>query len=332
MTRRLRRNIVRKNPGARISNESVKKTSHLSRVSSSFFTRHFQAAFLSLGQLVQKPLTSSMICIVIAIALALPMGLYVMLENTKTLSKGWGSSSPIMLYLVKEQTDEQAKSLGEEIATRAEVASVTYVSPEQGLADFEAKSGLGNMLSTLPENPLPGLLIVTPASNWRTPESMAILLESLKVIPQVEMAQLDIDWVQRLDAFLNLGARFVYGLSLLLALGVIIIIGSIIHLVTQNHKEEIFVYELVGASKAFIRRPFLYTGMWYGLIGSLLACILISVFFLWLGEPSKLLGQLYGGGLLIKGLSIENILSLLGIGVFLGVFGSWAVVHKHLAV
>lgn len=310
---------------------SVHHPSRWSRFWKSHATRHVQAAFLSLGQLVHKPLTSGIICIVIAIALALPAALYVLLDNTKALSQNWDASSPIMLYLKKHETDDQAKALGEEIAARPEIEKVVYVSPEQGLLDFERQSGLGDMLSTLQANPLPGLLVVTPASNWRTPEAMEILLESFKALPQVEIGQLDLEWVKRLDALLNLGERVVYALSMLLGLGVIFIIGSIIHLVTQNHKDEIFVFQLVGASKAFIRRPFLYTGMWYGLFGSILACVLVSAFFYWLSEPSKLLGQLYGGVLMMRGLRIENVLSLLGVGVSLGVLGSWIVLHRHLA-
>jgi cell division transport system permease protein len=272
-----------------------------------------------------------MICIVIAIALALPMGLYVLLENTKALSRHWDTNSPIMLYLKKHEIEQTARALSDEIAKRPEVQSVSYVSPEQGLSEFKKQSGLGELITTLPENPLPALLVVTPAPHWRTPESMMILLESLKILPQVEMAQLDVDWVKRLDAYLNLGQRVVYALSLLLGLGVIFIIGSIIHLVTQSHKEEIFIFQLVGANNAFIRRPFLYTGMWYGLLGSLLACILLSAFFYWLSEPSKLLGELYGDTLIIEGLGTGNVLSLLGIGMSLGILGSWVVLHKYLS-
>lgn len=309
----------------------IRHLSQLSRFWQSQLTRHFQAAFLSLSQLVQKPISSTMICIVIAIALALPMGFYTLLENAKVLSHNWDTTSPIMLYLVKSETVENAKILAEEIATRPEVKAVSYVSPEEGLSEFKKQIGLEDILNTLPENPLPGLLIVTPAPNWHTAESMGILLESLKALPQVEMAQLDLDWVKRLDAFLSLGQRVIYALSLLLGLGVIFIISSIIHLVTQNHKEEIFVFQLVGADNAFIRRPFLYTGMWYGLLSSLLACILLCAFFYWLSEPSALLSELYEGVLIIQSLSVENILSLLGIGTSLGVLASWIVLHKYLS-
>lgn len=160
---------------------------------------------------------------------------------------------------------------------------------------------------------------------------MNILLESLKAVPQVEMAQLDLDWMKRLDVFLSLGQRVIYALSLLLGLGVIFIISSMIHLATQIHKEEILVLRLVGANNAFIRRPFLYIGMWYGLLSSLLACILLNAFFFWLSEPSKLLGQLYESTLSMSSLHIKDTLSLLSIGVSLGVLASWIVLHKHLS-
>lgn len=305
-------------------------THQWTRFLNSQLVRHQQAALLSLRQLIQRPFVTGMICIVIAIALALPMALYVSLENAQTLSRDLDTNSPIMLYLKKHVTEDQTQVLREEIAARPEVSAVRYISPEEGLSDFKKHAHLDDILATLPNNPLPALLVVTPGPSWRTPEAMGILLESLKGLPQVEIAQFDLDWIKRLDAVLKLGQRAIYALAALLGLGVIFVIGSVVHFVTQERKEEIFVFQLVGANDAFIRRPFVYAGMWYGLLGGVLASVFVGGLFYWLSEPASMLAELYGGIPIIQMLSAAQVVSLWGIGTFLGVFGSWVAVRPHL--
>ncbi len=293
-------------------------------------SRHLQAALLSLGQITRTPITSTMIVIVIAIALSFPTSLLVLLKNVTVITNNWDGHSPIVLYLKMQVAKDEAQSLVRQLTKIAGVAKVDYISPEQGLADFQRQSGFGQISGSLKDNPLPSVLVVTPAAQWQTPSAMASLVDTLKQLPQVETAQLDLEWVQRLSALLQLGKRAAYALAVLLSLGIVFIIGSTIHLATERHRDEIFVYQLVGASNAFIRRPFLYTGVWYGLLGSLIACILVVALFTWINGPVRLLTQLYDSSFVLHNLSFGEIVNLLLLGIVLGWLGSWAAVYRHL--
>lgn len=299
-----------------------------------FFRRygscHLQAALLSLGQIARTPVTSAMIVIVIGIAFTFPMTLLVLLKNVSSITQHWDGHSPIVLYLKSQVDPHEAQALGKQLTKISGIEKVDYISPAQGLADFQQQSGFNQMLSVLKENPLPSVLVVTPQSTWQTSTAMASLLDTLKQLPQVDIAQLDLTWVKRLNALLQLASRATYALAILLSLGILFIIGSTIHLATERHRDEIFVYQLVGASNAFIRRPFLYTGMWYGLIGGIIACILVVALFIWMNAPTQLLAKLYGSDFVLHTLNVEEGIHLLLLGIVLGWLGSWAAVYRHL--
>ncbi len=234
------------------------------------------------------------------------------------------------MYLKSQVDPHAAQSLAKQLTKISGIEKVDYVSPAQGLADFQRQSGFNQLLSTLKENPLPSVLIVTPQLKWQTSNAMASLLDTLKQLPQVDIAQLDLAWVKRLNALLQLASRATCALAILLSLGIVFIIGSTIHLATLRHRDEIFVYQLVGASNAFIRRPFLYTGMWYGLIGSIIACIGVVALFIWINAPTQLLAKLYGSDFVLHTLSVSDGINLLLLGIVLGWLGSWVAVYRHL--
>lgn len=295
-----------------------------------YLLRHLQVFFYSLGQLVRTPLASVMTIAVIGIALALPSGLYVLIDNAQRLSAGWDGSGKISLFLKQGTVDRDAQRLAEKIRRIAAVAAVDYMSPDQALAEFRRLSGFGEALNALGENPLPAVLIVRPTAKADNPTSLEQLLDELRQLDQVDLAQLDLAWVKRLYALLQLARRGVWILALLLGLAVVLIMGNTIRLAVLNRRDEIEVIKLVGGTNAFIRRPFLYTGLLQGLAGGLAAWALISAVLALLAQPIHDLANLYASRFSVHALGARATAILLGTGAVLGWLGSRIAVGRHL--
>ena len=295
-----------------------------------FIHLHRQEVRNSFNNMVKTPLSSFMTLAVLGIALALPGGLQVILKNSNMLSEGWDGASRFSLYLEQSVSNEVAASLANRLRARSDVAEVDVISREQALIEFQTSSGLGDALEQLEENPLPIVLEILPAANYSTPEASENMLGEFRNLPEVELAQLDMRWVKRLYYLLDLADRAVFALSLLLGLAVLLIVGNTIRLAIQNRREEIEIIKLIGATNAFIRRPFLYTGLWYGIGGGLFAVSLISTSLWWLSDPVSQLAGLYDSGYRLTGLSFQETLELIGFSTFLGLTGSWVSVTRHL--
>lgn len=295
-----------------------------------YFANHLHAVISSCGRLTRTPLATLMTLIVIGVALALPTGLFVLLQNIKTVSQGLNDSSQISLYLKMDVPANQIQNLMQRLRQQPDITAVKYISPQQGLAEFKLQTDFQNALSQLKENPLPPVVLVQPDSAFASPAPLNQLLQNLKKLPEVDVAQFDMQWIKRLYAIIDLSKRIVYAIGTLLGLGVLFIIGNTIHLTLQKYRREIEVFKLVGATDTFIRRPFLYTGMLYGLLGSLVAWFLVSILLWWLATPVKSLAALYGSHFLLQNLSLSSSLILIAIGIILGLIGAWLAVGKHL--
>ena len=295
-----------------------------------FIHLHRQEVRNSFNGMLKTPLSSFMTLAVLGIALALPGGLQVVLKNSNMLSEGWDGASRFSLYLEQSVTDDVANRLSNRLLARSDVAEVELISRQQALDEFQTSSGLGDALDQLEENPLPIVLEILPAANYSTPEASQSMLEEFRKLPEVELAQLDIQWVKRLYYLLDLADRAVFALSLLLGLAVLLIVGNTIRLAIQNRREEIEIIKLIGATNAFIRRPFLYTGLWYGIGGGLFAVTLIGASLWWLSDPVSQLAGLYESGYQLTGLSFKETMELIGFSTFLGLSGSWISVTRHL--
>lgn len=297
----------------------------------SYFIRHVQVFFYSLGQLSRAPISTLMTCMVIGIALALPMGLHTLLKNAQQLSGGWESTAQISVFLKKNVKESQAKNLKSKIRLWPNVISVQYISREQALKEFQALSGFGDALKALNSNPLPSVLIVRPRLSKATSEKTTqALLQKLMNLRQTDKAQLDMQWVRRLYAIMSIVERGVLILGLMLALAVLLVVGNTIRLAIQNRRKEIVVMKLIGGTDAFIRRPFLYTGFWYGLFGGIIAWLLVSFTLLSISSPIEKLTTLYQNQFELTNMSFLSTLFLLFISILLGLFGSWFAVGRHL--
>lgn len=317
-------------------NNNIKKRNNqvrpgLTTLLSSYFLRHIQVFFYSLGQLSRTPVSTLMTCMVIGIALALPTGLHTLLKNAQQLSGGWESTAQISVFLNKNIRTSQAQKLKSDIQNWPNVISVHYISREQALKEFQELSGFGDALKALNTNPLPSVFIVKPKLSSATNEQATQrLLNKLRNLKQTDKAQLDMQWVRRLYAIMNIVERGVLILGFLLALAVLLVVGNTIRLAIQNRYKEIVVMKLIGGTDAFIRRPFLYTGFWYGLFGGIIAWLLVSFALLSISQPLEKLTMLYQNQFELANISFLTVLILLGISIFLGLAGSWFAVGRHL--
>ena len=309
---------------------SAKIHSHRQLHIGNWALRHAQVSLSSLGKLSRAPLSTLMTAAVIGIALALPGGLYLMLENVQTLSANWDGSASISLFLKQGKSERESAELASRLENDAAVRSVKRITPDQALDEFRRLSGFSDALEALTENPLPALIIVEPALSHSTPEALASLTGRLEREPAVEFAQLDLQWVKRLHTMTEIARRGVIVLAALLGLAVLLIVGNTIRLEIQNRHSEIEITKLNGATDAFIRRPFLYNGLWYGLFGGVIAWVLIAISFYLLNDPVARLATLYQSGFDLSGINLATMLTLISGGALLGLAGSWIAVGRHL--
>jgi cell division transport system permease protein len=296
-----------------------------------FLQRHTQVALDSLGRLYRNRLASAMTAAVIAIALAMPSGLYLLLGNLERLSGSWDGQASLSVFLQQDITDDRAQTLAAQVREWPEVDSVQLITPSQALEEFGQQSGFADVLGVLEENPLPFVLIVLPAGDSLDPAAASALRERFSKLPETALAQLDLQWVQRLAAILDIARRVILIIGVLLALAVMLVIGNTIRLEIQNRREEILVTKLIGATNGFVRRPFLYAGIWYGVLGALLAWLVVEAGFWLLAEPVSRLAGLYHSDFSLETLPLQLLGILLAGGTLLGLLGSWLAVGRHLA-
>ena len=295
-----------------------------------YFVSHMQALLHSLGRLMNTPLASLMTVGVIGITLALPAGMYVLLQEFQGVSAGWQNTARISLFLSQDITGATVNGLLSRLQAMPEVATVARITPEEALAEFRQSTGFGDALKALEENPLPTVLVVQPKMDFRKPLLVQTLLHRVRDLPGVALAQLDMEWLKRLFALTDIARRGVLVLGGLLSLAVLLIMGNTIRLAIQSRREEIEVEKLIGATDAFIRRPFLYSGFWYGAVGAIVAWLLVNTALWLLSTPVQHLAVLYHSDLGLRGLGLMDSAFLLLAGILLGTLGAWLAVGRHL--
>ena len=296
---------------------------------STWFLRHVSTSVGALGRLARQPFASLMTVLVIAVTLTLPAAMQLAIKNTQFISNNWENALDFSVYLKGDVTSEDATRLADLIEQRADVAQVILISAQDALDEFKLASGFGTALDHLKVNPLPHTLIVRPGGT-NTEQSMTLLHEELGNLPEADLVQIDTEWVQRLHAILDILRRAVAIGAILLGVAIAVIIGNTIRLDIQNRREEIEVTKLIGASNAFVRRPFLYSGFWYGLGGGLLALIFVRYGLYTLEQPVGRLAGLYNRAFSVLELNLSESLIIIAIGVFLGLAGAWLAATHHM--
>jgi cell division transport system permease protein len=268
---------------------------------------------------------------VIAVALALPGGLWMLLTNAQRATGGWGSGARISVYLEPGMEAEAVERAGQRIEARDDLEIVQRLSADAALEEFRSLAGMERALEALEHNPLPPVVVVVPGDTVeRNANALESITAELEEIEGVDRAQLDLEWVERLYALLSLLERTVTAVGVLLGLGVLLIVGNTIRLEILNRRSEIEVTKLIGASDAFIRRPFLYRGLLYGLGGGIVAWGLLTLGRVLLAGPTERLAAAYGSTFRLQGLGTDESALLISAGAVLGLLGSCVAVGRHL--
>ncbi|MCD9033693.1 permease-like cell division protein FtsX [Luteimonas sp. Y-2-2-4F] len=289
-----------------------------------WFDHHLYSFVSSLGRVFRRPWATALTIGVMAVALALPLGLWLVLDNVSRLSGNVQQSREIGVFLAPGTAPERMQALAAEVAARDDVAEATLRTPEQGLQDLRDRGGLGDAIDGLEDNPLPGLLVVIPAGDG------ALLAGALRELPEADLVQDDAEWRQRLEDWLRFAARVAWVLAALLGLGALLVVGNTVRLDIQSRREEIGVLQLLGATDGFIRRPFLYLGAWYGLAAGALALALLAAAGLALRAPLAELAASYGSGFALQGFGVPRLLAILAGAGLLGWLGASVVTGHYL--
>lgn len=294
----------------------------------SWLRDHARVCVTSLGRLYRSAGTSLMTAAVIGIALSLPAAMQVLISNANQVGGSWAGAGRLSLFLKPTVSDTDAHALAEQLRHADGIADVQLISADQALAEFKQLSGFGDAATLLDKNPLPAVIVVRPGD--ASPEQADSLKHQFAAMPAVAEVRLDLQWLRRLTAILDIIRRGTNILAALLALAVVLVVGNTIRLEIGARRTEIEVSKLLGATDAFIRRPFLYHGAWYGLIGGILACVLVVAAVMLMEGPVGRLAGLYGSSFSLQGLGFGGALGLLGLGGLLGWVGSWLAVARHL--
>ncbi len=272
-----------------------------------------------------------MTLIVIAITLALPALFWVLTDNVSKLTIGWQRGGHISLYLKLPISSADQELLLKSVRSTSGVGQAFLKSSADGLAELTKQEGMQDIMRYLPENPLPAVVEVVPALGIDSPAKLDLLSRELQALPQVEQVKVDMDWINRLHAILGFAGNAAKALMALLALAVVLIVGNTLRLAIQNRLEEIQILKLIGATDPFILRPFLYSGVWYGLAGAVLAVLLVNIFILSLGAAVNQMAVVYQMHYPLTGLSIRQILLLVLFAIILGWLGARLSVKRQLA-
>ncbi|NQY86828.1 MAG: cell division protein FtsX [Colwellia sp.] len=292
--------------------------------------RHLQQAVGSLGDLWRTPFTSVMTVFVLGVSLALPATLHLFVKNAQQVSEQWDSASQITLFLKLSINDKSAQNLVKRLKLYPEVSAVHYISAKQALKEFKILSGFGQSLEYLSNNPLPATILVTPTKRASQADAANELLAKLKQEREVDQGKLDLEWLTRLEAMAQLIKNIVSGVALLLCISVILIVGNTIRLAILSQQDAIAIMKLVGATDSFIQRPFLYSGVWYGIFGGLLSWLAVSLLAQYLTGAINKLTDLYQSDFQLQGLAFSEALLLIAFAVLLGLIGSYISVRKHI--
>lgn len=289
---------------------------------------HGYSIVASLGRLLRKPWATLLTVGVMALALALPLGLWVVLQNAARLGGEVQDSRDVTVFLKPELDAARVAALADELRKRADVADVTVVAPAEALAQMRERPDIAAAIEVLGEDAaraaLPSVLRVGPKGDE------AALAQALQQLPDAERVQHDALWRQRLDAWLQFGARVVLVLAALLGLGALLVVGNTVRLDIQSRREEIGVLQHLGATDGFIRRPFLYLGAWYGLAAGALALGVLTLAWMALRLPLAELAGRYGSSFALHGLPPLQGVAALACAGLLGWAGAALVAGHYL--
>ena len=291
---------------------------------------HAHALFSSLGRLVASRFSSVMTIVVLAIAISLASGFYILVANLQQLASNLKASNQVSLFLKDEISEARAQKFAGGIRQNPDIQEVKLITKEQALAEFQSYSGFGEAVKALEKNPLPIVIQVLPKNSLESEQALEDLLDDFGRAAEVDIVKMDMQWVKRLKSIMEVARRGVILLSLLLGAGVLFITANTIRLELHNRRDEVVIAKLVGATNGFIHRPFLYSGFWIGFFSGVTAWFIVTIIMLILKQPVETLSKLYDDAFHVLFFGFTETLALLFISSVLGVVGSWIVLHFQL--
>jgi len=287
--------------------------------------QHLHDAGASFFSILRRPWSNALTIMAMALTLMLPLGLAIVLSNIQQLASSVQSTRVIDLFLQPELELSAARALAATLNDREDVAEVVLRTPDEGLDILRQYTELGAAVDALGENPLPILLIITPQG-----DDDSALAQALATLPQADVVQYDAQWRQRLLAWLTLGKRLVHLFTVLFGLGALVVVGNTVRLELQTRREEIDVLHLLGAHDGFIRRPFVWLGVWYGLAAGVFALAWIAVCGGLLRPSLAVLADSYGSDFVLHG-PTSTICGFILVGtVLVGWLGAWLAASHFL--
>ena len=311
------------------------RRSSIQRPSLSFNLRaylliHLHTFFASLGRFSRAPFNFMMTVSVIAITLSLPSGLLVSINNFKSLSGQIDLNNNISLFLNQSVSLEQARQLTDSLNNHEEITQAVLIDNKAALDEFRQYSGFGSAINALDTNPLPHVIQISPIASFNNQAALNTLVSELKQHNDIELVQMDMGWLDRLNGILNIAQRGVSIITILLGFAVLLIVSNTIRLELQNRRAEIDITRLVGATRSFIMRPFIYSGFWYGFLGGVFACILVNLAVWLIDGPASSLANLYNSAFNLAFMPFSHAILWILFSIFLGISGSWVVVSRYL--
>jgi len=291
---------------------------------------HYYALCASARRLLKTPVSSLMTILVMAVAMSLAGGFYVGLNNAQQVFDDVQMGRQISLYLHDHINDDQAMQLAGQLRNKPQISEVDYISKQQALEEFQTYSGFGAALNALTSNPLPRVILLYPNNQAVSYSELTQLVDSLQDYSEVEIAQMDMQWVSRLQAMMQIVRNFVHALTALLVLAVLLITGNSIRLELQTRRDEILIEKLVGANNAYIYRPFLYTGFWYGSLAGILAWLIVTVIVLMLEAPVERLLSLYNSQYQLSFMALNETVIFVVLSSLLGIMGAFLAANQQI--
>ena len=296
-----------------------------------YFNRHLQVLFSTLGSILRTPFSSLITILVIGISLLLPSLFYTIVKSGELISNNWAGRPQMTIFMQKDIALAESELIFDEIRLNPAVKLAELISPTQALEEFKILSGLNHELHLLNKNPLPPSIVLMPSDSYAKSDTLIELKEQLLRIDGIESIRLDLDWTDRFNAILRLFSRFSVILTGLLLVAMILIVSNTIKLLILNRRQEIEITKLVGGTNSFVRRPFLYYGWLYGLFGAVFALLILYLTSISLKESIETLSDLYNGSQILYYLSIIEMVYIVLAGSFIGWLSArWSVAyHLH---
>ena len=293
------------------------------------FVQHIIVLRTALHRIFASRLGGFFNILVIGIALSLPAGMYVLLQNVQGLVTQLSGTPQISLFLSLDAKTDDVDRLRRQLAQHPAIARVEFVARADALAQLKQSTGLSDVIGGLQQNPLPDAFVVYPKPGEA--QELEALRNELAKLSRVQQAQLDSAWAYKLEALLKFGRIVALILAGLLSLALVAITFNTIRLQILTQSSEIEVSKLIGATNSFIRRPFLYFGAAQGLLGGIMAWFIITISLVLLNHQLKALSQLYASQFMLHPMSFGDSISLLLFSMYLGWLGAWLSVARHLS-